>query len=195
MYTHGPGSNIVPRSASAITAIALGMPSAVRRVPSSGSTAMSTCGGRAVADLLAVVEHRRLVLLALADHDDAVHRDRVEHVAHRVDGGLVGGLLVAAPDHPRRGQSSGLGHAHELEREVAVGPPSTRRRAHGTTRGVRERQVEATRMSRPPVNPVNHIQEWAMTEARPTGSVGRQTVHPGIAPDSSALRTARFVWS
>ena len=57
----------------------------------------------AVADLLAVVEHRRLVLLALADHDDAVHRHRVEREAHRVDGGLVGGLLVAAarPSAPR----------------------------------------------------------------------------------------------
>ena len=52
-------------------------PSAHRRVPSSGSTAMSTSRRRAVADLLAVVEHRRLVLLALADHDDAVHVDRV----------------------------------------------------------------------------------------------------------------------
>ena len=51
----------------------------------------------AVADLLAVVEHRRLVLLALADHDDAVHRHRVEHQAHRVDGRAVGALLLARP--------------------------------------------------------------------------------------------------
>ena len=45
MYTIGPGLNIVPRSASAMTEIALGMPSAVSRVPSSGSTAMSTSAG------------------------------------------------------------------------------------------------------------------------------------------------------
>ena len=45
MYTHGPGSNIVPRADSAITASALGMPCAASVVPSSGSTAMSTCGG------------------------------------------------------------------------------------------------------------------------------------------------------
>jgi hypothetical protein len=45
MYTHGPGSNIVPRGLSAMTASALGRPCAARRVPSSGSTAMSTCGG------------------------------------------------------------------------------------------------------------------------------------------------------
>ena len=76
---------------------------------------------RAVADLLAVVEHRRLVLLALADHDEAVHRDRVEHEAHRVDGGLVGGLLVAAADQPGGGERRGLGDAHQLEGEVAIG--------------------------------------------------------------------------
>ena len=45
MYTHGPGSNIVPRSDSAITASAFGRPWAASRVPSSGSTAMSTSGG------------------------------------------------------------------------------------------------------------------------------------------------------
>ena len=45
--------------------------------------------GVAVADLLADVEHRRLVLLALADDDDTVHVDEPEAPAHRVDGGLV----------------------------------------------------------------------------------------------------------
>ena len=44
MYTHGPGSNIVPRGDSAITDSALGIPRAVSVVPSSGSTAMSTSG-------------------------------------------------------------------------------------------------------------------------------------------------------
>ena len=45
MYTHGPGSNIVPRSAIAITAIASGRLLAVSVVPSTGSTARSTSGG------------------------------------------------------------------------------------------------------------------------------------------------------
>ena len=45
MYTHGPGSNIVPLSESAITESAEGWPRAVSVVPSSGSTAMSTTGG------------------------------------------------------------------------------------------------------------------------------------------------------
>jgi hypothetical protein len=74
----------------------------------------------AVADLLAVEEHRRLVLLALADHDDALHRDGVEDRAHAVDRGLVGGLLVAPADPPARAERGGLRHPDELEREVAV---------------------------------------------------------------------------
>ena len=44
MYIAAPGKNIVPRSATAITEIAPGIPSAVSRVPSSGSTATSTSG-------------------------------------------------------------------------------------------------------------------------------------------------------
>ena len=55
------------------------MPSAVRRVPSSGSTATSTSGPKPAPTLLAVEQHRRLVFLPLADHDDALHRDRVDH--------------------------------------------------------------------------------------------------------------------
>ncbi len=41
MYTQGPGSNIVPRSLTAMTASALPRPSDVSVVPSMGSTAMS----------------------------------------------------------------------------------------------------------------------------------------------------------
>src|SRR3954452_2294401 len=44
MYSAAPGKSIVPRSATAMTAIAFGWPSAVSRVPSSGSTATSTSG-------------------------------------------------------------------------------------------------------------------------------------------------------
>ena len=40
---------------------------------------------------------------------------------HAVDGRLVGGLLVAAADPARAAQRGRLGHAHELQREVAVG--------------------------------------------------------------------------
>ena len=112
---------------------------------------------RAVADLLAVVEHRRLVLLALADDDDAVHAHGAEHQAHRVDGGLVGGDLVAEADHARGGQRGGLGRAHELEREVAVRsgrlghgrePMRLARAASGQTRRSADDR-DAARSSRP----------------------------------------------
>ena len=75
----------------------------------------------AVADPLAVEEHRRLVLLALADDDDPVHRHGVEHDPHGVDGGAVGAVLVAPPHPPARRQRRRLGGAHELQGEVPVG--------------------------------------------------------------------------
>src|SRR5205823_2411947 len=78
-------------------------------------------GPLAGADLLAVVEHRRLVLLALADHDDTAHLDAVEDGAHRVDRRLVGRLLLAAADPASGGHRTGLGDADELERDVAIG--------------------------------------------------------------------------
>src|SRR3712207_7208665 len=64
---------------------------------------------------LAVEEHRRLVLLPLADHDDPVHLDGVEHQSHRVDGRLVGALLLAAADPPRRRHRRRLGDARSEE--------------------------------------------------------------------------------
>ena len=90
-------------------------------------------GRRAVADALAVVEHGRLVLLPLADHDDAVHAHALEHHAHRVDRRLVGRLLVAHTGEPSRRERRVLGDAHELEGEVAVGPASCRVGRQGRT--------------------------------------------------------------
>ena len=107
------------------------MPSAVSRVPSSGSTATSTSGPQPGADPLAVEQHRRLVLLALADHDDALHGDRVDHPPHQVDRGPVGGVLVAPPDPAGGAHRACLGDAHELEREVAVGNGRVRNGSHG----------------------------------------------------------------
>ncbi len=44
MYTRRPGAYMLPRSDTAITDSAPGAPAAVRVVPSTGSTATSTCG-------------------------------------------------------------------------------------------------------------------------------------------------------
>ena len=85
--------------------------------------------GRAVADVLAVVEHRGVVLLALADDDDAVHRDGAEDRPHRRHGGPVGAVLVAPADPARGGQGRRLGDADQLHGEVAV--RSARGRRHG----------------------------------------------------------------
>ena len=52
------------------------------------------------AEVLAGVQHRGVVLLALADDDDAAHRDGAEHRPHRVDRGAVDLVLVAAAEEP-----------------------------------------------------------------------------------------------
>ena len=115
MYTHGPGSNIAPRSASAITVSALGIPE--RRQPRALERVHGDVHQRrgAVADVLAVVEHRRLVLLALADHDDAVHR----HACR-----------ARAASHPRR---------------PGRPPPCPRARSGGPRRAPRPRSRAPTR--------------------------------------------------
>src|SRR3954447_6591417 len=78
-------------------------------------------GPVAVADLLAVVEHRRFVLLALTDDDDAVHRHGGDELAHGVGSGCVGAVLVAPPDPSPCGHRRGFGDPDQLEGEVAVG--------------------------------------------------------------------------
>jgi hypothetical protein len=74
----------------------------------------------AIADLLADEEHGRLVLLALADHDDAVHIHAVQRVAHRIHRRLVHGDLIAAPHVPGGRISRRLGDTHQLQADVAL---------------------------------------------------------------------------
>src|ERR1700730_14171395 len=68
-------------------------------------------------DLLADKQHRRLVALALADHDRAFDRQLVEFAPHRVQRSLVGRLLVAVTAQPRRRYRRALRHAHDFECE------------------------------------------------------------------------------
>ena len=77
-------------------------------------------GAGVQADLLADEEHRRLVALALADHDGALDRQPVELAAHRIDRGLVGALLVAVAAQPRRRHRRALRHPDDFERENAL---------------------------------------------------------------------------
>ena len=75
----------------------------------------------AVAHGLAIEEHRRVILLTLADDDDAVHGDTADELAHGVDGSAIGPVLVAAADPAGSGHRRGLGHSHEFEGKIAVG--------------------------------------------------------------------------
>ena len=84
---------------------------------------MSTLGRvarAAVADLLADVEHRRLVALAFADDHGAAQVHEAERLAHRLGGRLIGPVAIAAPHEPRRGQRRRLGHANDLQCQVSV---------------------------------------------------------------------------
>ena len=77
--------------------------------------------GTAGADLLTDIQHRRFVHLAFADHHRAVDRHRVERLAHGFHRRAVGLILLALADPMRGRQSRRLGHAHQFQREVAVG--------------------------------------------------------------------------
>src|SRR5207248_4089520 len=74
----------------------------------------------AVADFLAVVKHRRFVLLAFTDDDDALHRHGRHELPHGIHRGCVGTVLVAAADPPTGSHGSRFGDPDQLEREVAV---------------------------------------------------------------------------
>src|SRR5262249_55806526 len=99
---------------------------------------------RAVPDALPVVQHRRLVLLPLSDHHNAVHGHRVEHEPHGIHRGLVGGVLVPSADPARRPHGGRLGYADELEREVPVGRLSHGYILSGASTPTSERQRAIT---------------------------------------------------
>ena len=79
-------------------------------------------------DLLADVEHRRLVALALADDDRAVDRDRVHLVPHGFDGDLVRLVPIALSHRVGAGNRGLLDDTQEVERQVRV---EQRWRIHG----------------------------------------------------------------
>ena len=72
------------------------------------------------AHLLADEQHRRFVHLALADHNRAVDQQLAEFAPHRVDRGLIGFFLGAAPAQTRRRDRCPLGHPGEFDRENAL---------------------------------------------------------------------------
>src|SRR5699024_7293791 len=78
-------------------------------------------GARAGAHLLAVEEHGRLVLLALADHHPAVHLHRADERTHGVDRRARATDLVATSHPAAGGERGGPWDSGELRGGVSVG--------------------------------------------------------------------------
>ena len=70
------------------------------------------------AEFFTDVEHRRLVALALADHNRAVDGDVIEAAPHALDCRLIGGVRVAHTHGARRRDGRIFHHAQNLQREV-----------------------------------------------------------------------------
>ena len=108
-------------------------------------------GRRPPADLLADVEHRRLVALALADDDRAGELDLVHRPAHRLDRGAVGVVLLAAAHEARGRERRRLGDPDHLEREQLL---------HRTSSCRSERGGPAAHQCRKCRVPVKTIARW-----------------------------------
>ena len=85
---------------------------------------MSTCGTscpsvNGAADLLADIKHRRVVALALADHDGAVHGNRIHRLAHGLGRNLIAQMTIALTHGARRFDGRVLNHAQEFQCEIA----------------------------------------------------------------------------
>ena len=126
----GPGSNMVPRSATAMTARAPPRPRAVRVVPSMGSTAMSVSGG-VPSPIFSPLKSIGALSFSPSPMTTIPSMGTLdEHGPHGLDGGAVGAELVA-PAHPAAGRHGGrLGDPHELHGEVAVGGLAGRHHGH-----------------------------------------------------------------
>ena len=77
-------------------------------------------GTGAVADVLAVVQHGSLVLLAFTDDNGAVEVDGGEAVAHSVDSCAVRKILFARANPGTRCDGCGFGSAHQFHCQVTV---------------------------------------------------------------------------
>src|SRR5438093_1094060 len=129
MYTAAPGKNIVPRSATAMTAIAFGWPSAVSRVPSRGSTATSTCG-----PVPSPTDSPLKSIGASSFSPGTLHpfgrldSDQIQcprdHVLRPADEGQPEGLSLGAHDAVLVVEAvEVVGHADRVDRDRMGGPP------------------------------------------------------------------------
>jgi hypothetical protein len=112
-------------------------------------------------DLLADVQHRRLVALALADDDGAAGRHALERGAHRLDGGRVGRHAVAAADHAPR-QRSPPPPSRACTREPGCGPCSSSptQGSAGASANKVARSSSGKRVGRPSAR---RMQQWQVS--------------------------------
>ena len=109
----------MPRSANATHESEFGPPVAQMSEPFERVERDVDLGTRAGADDLAGVENIDGALLAFADHDLAVDRDRVERLAHRLARAALGHPLVALADEARRCERGRFGRANRLKGEIS----------------------------------------------------------------------------
>ena len=81
-----------------------------------GEVVVRTLG--AGADLFADEQHRRLVAFAFADDDGAVHGHLVHHLAHGLDGHVVGPVTIALSHGAGAGDGRLLDHAQQLQAQL-----------------------------------------------------------------------------
>ena len=62
--------------------------------------------------MFAVKQHGGFIFFAFADHDDAIHLDRVQHQAHTIDRGLICGILIPTAHLAPCTQCGGFSDAH-----------------------------------------------------------------------------------
>ena len=72
------------------------------------------------ADLLADVQHRRLVAFPFADDDRAVNRHRIHHATHRLDGDLIRLVTIALPHGVGACDRRLLDDSEEFEGEIGI---------------------------------------------------------------------------
>src|SRR6266704_3263819 len=71
--------------------------------------------GEPGAELLALKNSGRFILDALTNHDFAANVHQIEHAAHRVAGGRIGGFFVAAPEPSERIECRRFRRADKVE--------------------------------------------------------------------------------
>jgi hypothetical protein len=66
-------------------------------------------------DVFADIQHRGFINLTFTDHDPAINIHPVEHNAHGIDGGTVGGVFVAASQPFITRKCGGFGNAGKFD--------------------------------------------------------------------------------